>query len=775
MKKKSIIFLCALLSLIKTTAGIYYVLPGGSGSKSGTSWTDASDNLQVMLNTAAAGDEIWVGKGVYLPERSASDVTVVTPGSRTNAFVLKKDVRVYGGFSGTEMILGQRDSLTHLTVLSGDFNNDDVVSGVGATLSISGNSENAYHVVITTGDMGIALLNGCRILGGNANGTDTTNVGGYTIKHDFGGGIYNAQSSLPVKNCTIHGNTALHDGAGVYNESPSTVVMTNCKISDNRAGRRGGGIAHNTSVALSLPVYINCLIAVNRADSAGGAIFTGGNVAASFADCTFSGNAASRGGAIYDSAGSGGFSTCTITDNVAMDAYGGGLYNDGGESVYLRCIFNANAAPVKGGAVYNAGPSLFKADTFRANSAPYGGAIYNEQSLQLEGCVLRANTGVFGAGIFDFKNGTQLKNCTISSNVADSAGGGIYAYYPPVSYTISGCKIDSNRLISTSGAGAGLYLINNTTLPKISLVNCSMNNNLALSLGGAIYNEGCAVAITNSSFLNNFGGSGGAIMTWKAPMQLTNCNISKNAAAGGGSALYSVGMTGIAPVTLTNCTISGNRASYPSGTIVQIERDTISINNCIVWGNNGGISDSHPGACIIRQYSLVQDETGGTAGNIDGSVNPLLVDTAAGDYSLQSGSPVINKGSNALYPGFLATDKDLANKPRQHAASRIDLGAYEYQGAVAGIGDPALAGKRIQVYPNPAAGGTAVTIVCDLDAAALQGAILQVLDVTGKVLSIMSVDGPTARVALPQAEGVYYITLLQPDGQKYSLPVSVKG
>jgi hypothetical protein len=50
--------------------------------------------------------------------------------------------------AGTETLLSERDAVTNITILSGDFSGDDIVTGSGYII-ITDNTENAYHVMIT--------------------------------------------------------------------------------------------------------------------------------------------------------------------------------------------------------------------------------------------------------------------------------------------------------------------------------------------------------------------------------------------------------------------------------------------------------------------------------------------------------------------------------------------------------------------------------------------------------------------------------------------------
>ena len=140
---------------------IHYVKQGGTGD--GTTWLNASGDLQLMINSSAAGDQVWVAGGVYYPIRRADALNIISINNRNNSFVLKKDVKIYGGFAGIdESALTQRDStrITNNTVLSGD-------------LGASGKSDNAFHVVISAGDVGTAELNGFSIKNGNADETES--------------------------------------------------------------------------------------------------------------------------------------------------------------------------------------------------------------------------------------------------------------------------------------------------------------------------------------------------------------------------------------------------------------------------------------------------------------------------------------------------------------------------------------------------------------------------------------------------------------------------
>jgi hypothetical protein len=148
--KRILINIFAVICLLNTTAtvaqNIRYVKANATGN--GSSWSDASGDLQAMINASNAGDQIWTSAGVYRPNRPANNLTTISINNRDNAFVLKEGVKVYGGFAGGETSLAARNIAQNTTILSGDYNDDD---GGNAMDGFTGMDENAYHVVVGAG------------------------------------------------------------------------------------------------------------------------------------------------------------------------------------------------------------------------------------------------------------------------------------------------------------------------------------------------------------------------------------------------------------------------------------------------------------------------------------------------------------------------------------------------------------------------------------------------------------------------------------------------
>ena len=293
--KKNVPILMAIL-LLATTAIMaqtkWYVKAGHTtGTHTGESWANAFNTLQHALDSAQAGDVIWVAKGTY---------------TQTAAYGLgTKDIKLYGSFAGTETSIDQRTfSGTDTTILD----------ATGANVCV-------FHLQNRTN---ATVIDGFKITGGSAN---------------YGGGVYNSSSSPILNNLTISGNTATTHGGGMYNNN-SSPVLTNVTISGNTANY-GGGMCNFRS---SSPTLTNVSIRGNSA-SYGGGIYDTLNSIPSITNVIISGNIASlAGGAIYNTTNSSSvIINATISGNTASLA-GGAIYNATNSSpgIYNTIIWGNN-------------------------------------------------------------------------------------------------------------------------------------------------------------------------------------------------------------------------------------------------------------------------------------------------------------------------------------------------------------------------------------------------------------------------------------------------
>ncbi|MCH4830296.1 MULTISPECIES: hypothetical protein [Flavobacterium] len=262
MKIKTKIFIIIALFfyiviMAQTHGAIGYIKAGATGN--GTSWSDASGDLQSLINSRRYS-QIWVAGGTYKPNRKADDLNTITPNNQHNAFVISSTISIYGGFAGTEASLDERNlSLTsNESILSGDLGVEQM------------SRDNAYHVVILSG---YSTLDGLTIANGVAScyGSCTT-VEGNNIDGRRGGGIYIIQSKNTFSNVTIKNNWAEAEGGGMYIERSSDIGtylrLINTVFWNNSTTGKGGAIF----ALSSQPKITNCVFSGNYAQNGGGGI-----------------------------------------------------------------------------------------------------------------------------------------------------------------------------------------------------------------------------------------------------------------------------------------------------------------------------------------------------------------------------------------------------------------------------------------------------------------------------------------------------------------------
>src|SRR5690606_14545707 len=214
-------------SLNNTPQVIYVDQNVSEGTGDGSSWENAMPELADALQYArtkydtdntvydAVPLQIYVAKGIYKPLYNAADGSYTADGGRDNAFVMVKNVQIYGGFDPKNGIT----DLTHNRIVPDE--NTSVVDGTtlsGDIGTINDNTDNANHVVISSGNVGNALLNGVTITQGSADGSvGHIRVNGHTVYKFTGGGMFNTQSSPVLTHISIRDNRSSSSGGGMYN------------------------------------------------------------------------------------------------------------------------------------------------------------------------------------------------------------------------------------------------------------------------------------------------------------------------------------------------------------------------------------------------------------------------------------------------------------------------------------------------------------------------------------------------------------------------------
>ncbi len=267
-------------------SAVIYVDKDATGTNNGSSWADAYTELADAIKNHSSG-EVWVAAGTYKPLYDfTGSATPADPRDKT--FFLKNNMAVYGGFSGSETALAERNITANPTILSGD-------------IGVAGNTaDNAYHVVWARNVNSTAVLDGFTISFGRANGAFSTH-------RIFGGGMfvgdYNQLGVVPnpvIKNCTFTNNFGGNGGGMAIYGMNGTIspLIENCIFSLNTCSGYSAAIDMGSFTALTIitPQIINCTFLQNNSQNASfpTAMYLGaqnnGTVSPTFQNCRFISN-----------------------------------------------------------------------------------------------------------------------------------------------------------------------------------------------------------------------------------------------------------------------------------------------------------------------------------------------------------------------------------------------------------------------------------------------------------------------------------------------------
>jgi Bacterial Ig-like domain (group 3) len=327
----------------------------------------------------------------------------------------------------------------------------DICFGVSGTVSLSSTLQ-IFTPVTITGSTSL-IIDGNNLvqifLVEESSSTDAVRINGLTLTHGnatagnsiAGGALQVLQGNVTVVGTIITSNTA-ESGGGVYNQA--TLTLSGCGITNNTAINGAGGGIENTSAG-NLTLQDSAVTGNVDSASPGGGVDNGGTL--TITGGTFSGNQATRGGAISnnsyyasinDSAG-------TLFSSNAASQDGGAVYNQGNFSV-TQALFNGNASQSSvsdyiscGGAFCNYGTATVTESTFTANiTSGSGGAIENTfyAYLDLEHDTIVGNTAtVSGSGLFvESYSVPTINNTIIAGNTA-----------------IAGANSDCDGCVATNG------------------------------------------------------------------------------------------------------------------------------------------------------------------------------------------------------------------------------------------------------------------------------------------------------------------------------------
>lgn len=244
-------------------------------------------------------------------------------------------------------------------------------------------------------------IRGIYALNGRIGGFTITNACYNPASSGDGGGAYIGASAM-MTNCILEGNYARRYGGGalVYGG-----FLSNCIVRNNQAGYGGGVMSRSAGLVL------NCWIENNACTNYGGGVYLTEESLAS--NCIFAGNTSGTYGGGCILSGSGNLVTdCVISGNVSGTAAGG--IHVSSNSIVRNSIICCNTAKTNLAGTLISGGGVHMAHT---NSLLLNCLVYGN----------RAPNG--GGGGVSMAHDADVDACTIVSNSAGVAGGGIYTHW----------------------------------------------------------------------------------------------------------------------------------------------------------------------------------------------------------------------------------------------------------------------------------------------------------------------------------------------------------
>lgn len=382
---------------------IRYVKPTATGTGDGSSWDNASGDLQKMIddladnNVSQQAGEVWVAAGTYKPQSQ-----LISGMNYSASFRMRDGISVYGGFAGWETSKQERakkDTMpwdfTNVTVLEAAYY-ESKLAWTNSKWTVGSDSRHVVWFAPMSGESDftrITTLDGVTVQGGYAQG----NTGLDDFLTDRGAGVYMDGANAYLSNCIVRENYATGNGGGVYLKNGR--VQTSL-IYNNNADADGGAVyVENRGL-----VYRSMLTNNSALNGAGVYLYNGAEAGSDDPDhpeylilstCVVSNNTVRGNGAVYCDKG-GVLMQNTITNNecvTATDATDvnasqtGGIYVDEYALVLNSVLWNNQMQGGTNIPMYARNPSAAKVRFLYNAISGVNNAVWNntlqEQTLSL--------------------------------------------------------------------------------------------------------------------------------------------------------------------------------------------------------------------------------------------------------------------------------------------------------------------------------------------------------------------------------------------------------
>jgi hypothetical protein len=303
-----------------------------------------------------------------------------------------------------------------------------------------------------------------------------------------------------------------------------------------------------------------------------------------------------------------------------------------------------------------------------------------------------------------------MRYCKIEHGFAagdypDMHGGGMAIMSSKVE--LSNCIFADNEA-GTNGMGGAIYAINPH---ESSITDCTFLRNECYGEGGAIkITSDYSTEFTNCEFIQNHCNYGGGAFSGygAAGTKFTGCLFVDNYTMySGGGAVHTLGSGN--SLYFANCTFTENSAVTGDGGALYLNYSESYFVNTIVYDNPGMYSDDlfNGWGSTAEIYYCNLPMPDGSSGHHNINTNPLFVDAANYDFTLQENSSSVDAGVAYQLNEYGEVLVNL--EPSQYSGTAPDIGAFEYSDMTDVFNPQMTTCKLYQNYPNPFTSSTAIS------------------------------------------------------------------